>query len=135
MVLSDIKDIEVFSLREPFVSKIMMSRDDVKIIKDFDKEWEITFGHRIPISGVVMSNELLNKDGFDVKYFNEKYDEAIKWVQDNPKEASVLGNKYLKGLLAKVLEKSIISLNFYKDYGKMIRRQLFLLLMIFKRLY
>ena len=111
MVLSDIKDINVFSLREPFVTKIMMSRDDVKIIKDFDKEWEKTFGHRIPLSGVVMSNSLLNNDDFDVKYFNEKYGEAIKWVQDNPEEASVLGNKYLKGFSAKVLEKSIISMN------------------------
>jgi len=111
MVLSDIKEINVFSLREPFVTKIMMSRDDIKIIKDFDKEWEKIFGHRIPLSGVVMSNELLNKDDFDVNYFNEKYDEAIKWVQNNPEEASVLGNKYLKGLSAKVLEKSIESMN------------------------
>lgn len=111
MVISDLKNIEVFSTRDPFVSKILLVKDDIYIVKDFDKEWVKTFGHRIPLSSVVMGKSLLNADENIANLFNEKYIEAINWVDNNPTEAAILGNKYLKGLSVEILENSIKRMN------------------------
>jgi NitT/TauT family transport system substrate-binding protein len=111
MVLNDLKDIEVFSLRDPFVSKIMLARDDIRIVKDFDQEWIKTFGSRIPLSSVVMGTDLLTKNDNIKDVFNEKYIEAITWVQENPEEAAQMGTKYLNGLSLEVIENAISNMN------------------------
>jgi|LGOV01.1.fsa_nt_gb NitT/TauT family transport system substrate-binding protein len=124
LVINDLKDIEVFSTREPFVSKILASNPDIKTVYNLDHEWERIFGNRIPLSGVIARNDYL-KDNQDMyTLFNSKYDEAIKWVNDNPEEASQLGAKYLEGLNSKILKKSIINMNLEMVKEKNIKNEL-----------
>ncbi len=111
MILNDLKDIEVYSLRDPYVSRILASKPEARIILDFDAEWDKVFGHRIPNSGLVMDRTFMEAHPDFAPVLNEAYREAIDWMNDHPEEAAALGARYLKGQDEAILLASIKNLN------------------------
>ena len=95
-------------LPEPFVSLVKMKAPDVKAVLDFQDEWkkvnnsEKTF----PVTVVVINPDLVKSNPHAVKVFLEAYRDSIDWVNKNPKEASVLIEKY--GVLSASVAKAAI---------------------------
>ena len=71
-------------------------------------EWGETFKieSKIPAAGIAVINES-TKDKYLIKRFNEEYKKAMTWYKNNPKEAGILAEKYIKMLDAKGVEDSI----------------------------
>ncbi|OPL08468.1 MAG: hypothetical protein AVO33_10955 [delta proteobacterium ML8_F1] len=111
LILNDLKDIEVYSLRDPYVSQILAEKPQARIILNFDEEWEKAFGNRIPNSGLAMDRDFIDTHPEFITALNEAYKEAIDWMNDNPGEAAALGSKYLKGQSEAILRSSIENLN------------------------
>ncbi|EOC99900.1 ABC transporter substrate-binding protein [Caldisalinibacter kiritimatiensis] len=107
LVINDLKDIEFFTLREPFVSQVKHKKDNTIIVSNLDEEWKKIYGNRVPFAGVVSRSEFISNHPQLVSVFNEKYSDAIKWVKENPKEAAKLGAKYLKGMPVEVIEEAL----------------------------
>lgn len=107
MVINDLKDIDVFILREPFISQVMLKNKNIKCVFDLGEEYKKAYNKKIPQGGVVVNKEFLNENTDEVLKFQEEYEKAIKWVKENPKEASQIGRKYMSEFSEEVLESSI----------------------------
>ena len=107
MVMNNLKDIDVFILREPFISQVMKKNQDIKCVFDLGKEYEKAYNKKIPQGGTVVTNSFIEKNKDTVVLFEQEYKKAIQWVKDNPEEASKIAEKYMNGFTAEVLESAI----------------------------
>ncbi|MFT4006975.1 MAG: ABC transporter substrate-binding protein [Lacrimispora sp.] len=93
---------------EPLVTKILQSNENLRIAFSFEEEWQRA-NHtdtKIPNAGFGAAQKFIDENPELTAQFQKSYEEAIKWVNENPAEAGVLAEKYL-GLPAKVVEKAI----------------------------
>lgn len=111
MAIGEMKNIETFVLREPFASQAKIENANIRIVHDLGKEWESIYGHKFPQSGTGVTLDFYENDSVLVDLFIEKNEEAVDWVLNNPEEAAVIGEKYLKNFDQKVLKESIKNIN------------------------
>ncbi|MDW5298615.1 MAG: ABC transporter substrate-binding protein [Sedimentibacter sp.] len=107
MVVSDIKDIDLFVLREPFISQVKMKNKEITTAFDLGNEYEAAYNIKIPQGGTVLTNEFLESNEEIVALFQEEYKKAIEWIKNNPEEAGELGAKYMQGPNAGVLASAV----------------------------
>lgn len=109
---------KVSIMPEPMVSKVFTQREDAKIVLDIQKEWaKVSEGNAsYPQAGLIIKNELIEKHPKIVEDFLEKYEESIKWVNENPAKAGQYSEELKTGLNAKIVEKAIVRSNMmYKN--------------------
>jgi len=89
------KRAETAILPEPFVTQVLARAADMRVVLDLQKEWSAALGVRdpYPISVVVVSPRLIERDADAVERFLQSYAESIRWVNDNVAEAAVLVGK------------------------------------------
>lgn len=102
-------DTKAALLPQPFVTQVIMKNPDVKILMDLNESWkDATEGKSELFTGCIVVNKefaAANKDF--VTKFLKQYEESVKWVNDNPKDASLLveKNEIMPG--AALVEKAI----------------------------
>lgn len=96
------------TLIEPQVTAAMAKNKDLKIAMSFEEEWQkaTKTDTMIPNAGLATSQAFIDSHPDLVKDFQAKYEEATKWIKDNPKEAGALAQKHL-GMNANIVEKSM----------------------------
>jgi len=118
MVSSELKDIKVFVLREPFASQAMNSNENIRTLYDLGELWKEIHGYRFPQSGTGVTSDFYMNEKELTKLFIEKNKEAIEWVVDNPEEAAKIGKKYLKRFDEDILVQAIKNMHMESMDGK-----------------
>ena len=111
MVISEIKDIDVFVLREPFISQVKMKNKEIITAFDLGDEYETAFNLKVPQGGTVIRNDFLKSNEDLVVLFQDEYKKAIEWTKENPEEAAKLGAKYMEGTNETVLTAAVKNMN------------------------
>ncbi len=93
---------------EPQVTKLLSSNDKLRIAFSFEEEWQRVnkTNTKIPTAGFGATQKFIDENPDLTIQFQEEYEKAVKWVNENPVEAGALAEKHL-GLPAKVVEKAI----------------------------
>lgn len=93
---------------EPLVTKILQSSEKLRIAFSFEEEWQRVndTDTKIPNAGFGAAQKFIDENPELTAQFQKAYEEAVKWVNENPAEAGVLAEEHL-GLPAKVVEKAI----------------------------
>lgn len=87
---------ETAVLREPFLTQVLKENSNVDIMIDLQKEWKAKTGMNLPQSSLVLHGNYANDDNKEtINQFNTEYKEAIKWVNNNPKKAAEIAEKYM----------------------------------------
>jgi len=87
-------------LPQPFATSAMMQNADLRIALDLTEEWRKTTDESILITGVTLvRDEVLAEHPDQVAEFLKEYEASVNWVNEHPKEASELIEKY--GIVAK----------------------------------
>ncbi len=110
-------------LPEPFVT-VAMTKGDVKSTIDLTKEWEkVSVNNTLYMGAIIAKKDFLENNKEATKEFLNLYEESVNWVNNNPKEASILIEKH--GILASaaLAEKAIprsnmVFLNAYDEKDK-----------------
>jgi|LGOV01.1.fsa_nt_gb NitT/TauT family transport system substrate-binding protein len=94
---------------EPMLSKVMMKKCDTKIVLDLQEEWTKVSGNNdsYPQAGIFIKNELIENHPELVEEFLLKYEESIKWVNENPSLAGEYSEEFKTGLNAELVKKAI----------------------------
>jgi len=80
---------ETAVLPEPFTTLVLSKNNSIHIIFDLEKEYKkINDNMALPMSSLLISNELLEKNPEAVKEFLLKYKESVEWVNSNIEEAA-----------------------------------------------
>jgi NitT/TauT family transport system substrate-binding protein len=101
--------VETAVLPEPFVSKVLSGNEKSTIVLDFQKEWGDVRDTRpqYPQSGVVVRGEFADNNPKALADFLMRYEESIKWVNDEVKDAALVVEKMNIGLKAEEAEAAI----------------------------
>lgn len=102
-------DTKVALLPQPFVTQTAMKNPDVKILLDLNEEWKSsTEGKSELFTGCIVVNKKFAESNREfVKEFLKQYEESVNWVNENPKDASVLVEKNEIMPSAALVEKAI----------------------------
>ncbi len=86
------EDTKIALLPQPFVTQTMMKNKNVKILIDLNEAWKTTTSDKSQLytGAVVVNKEFAKNNKEFVKEFLKQYETSVKWVLDNPKDASVL---------------------------------------------
>lgn len=109
MAANELKDMDAFILREPFVSQVKQKNDKVCTLFNLGDEYEKLFKVKAPQSGIVGTNNFISGSPEVLKLFQSEYEKAIEWVQQHPEQASEIGTKYLEGLSQPILLQALKS--------------------------
>jgi NitT/TauT family transport system substrate-binding protein len=103
------EDAKVALLPQPFVTQTMMKNQNVKILIDLNEAWNNASGgsSELYTGCVVINKEFANNNREFVNEFLKQYEESVKWVLENPKDASVLVEKHEIMPSAALVEKAI----------------------------
>ncbi|MHC1721024.1 MAG: ABC transporter substrate-binding protein [Clostridiaceae bacterium] len=96
-------------LPEPFVTTTKSKVANLSVPVDLTKEWEKVGGgdSKLIMGAFVMQKDTLDNKKSDVKKFLQKYEASVKYVNENPKEASELIAKHAILPNAKIAETAI----------------------------
>lgn len=96
---------------EPQVTKIKLKNENARVAFSFEEEWQKVTGTetKIPNAGFGTSQTFIDENPELTAEFQEAYQEACVWVNEHPKEAGELAEKYL-GLEAAIVEQAIPSM-------------------------
>lgn len=102
-------------LPEPFVTSALMKNPDLTIAMDLQEEWKAAHATSsvlpaeasYPMTAIVVKKEFAEAHPEIVETFLNSYDASIKWVNENPGDASFLVEKHEIGLSAPAAEKAI----------------------------
>ncbi|KUO75182.1 MAG: hypothetical protein APF77_15775 [Clostridia bacterium BRH_c25] len=96
------------TLIEPQVTKAMMSNPDLQIAFNFEDEWQRVNNTetKIPNAGFGTTQRFIDENPELVSKFQEAYEEATVWANENPEEMGALAEKYL-GLKAPLISKAL----------------------------
>lgn len=113
-------------LPEPFSTKVVQNTQDVSILFDIQQEWAKLqkTEDSIPMSCVIISNELVETSPGIVERFFTTYRDSIAWVNENPEMAGILAEKHNIGLDAKTAEAAIPRLNLKFKSASEARREI-----------
>jgi len=117
--------IDLALLPEPFVSMVRAKNPAAVVAIDIQKEWKGIYGPAasLPVSVVVVREELLAKRPDVVKTFLLRYREAIDWINANPEEGGKLAEAFME-FPAPIAAKSIGNLNLRFSLGADAREEI-----------
>lgn len=103
------EDTKVALLPQPFVTQVSMKNNNVKILLDLNEEWKKASldSSELYTGCVVVNKEFAENNADFVKEFLSQYKESVNWVNENPKDASVLVEKNEIMPSAALVEKAI----------------------------
>lgn len=93
---------------EPLVSAVKMKNKDMKVVMNFEKEWQKVQNtdKKIPNAGFGVTKEFADKNSELVKKFEKEYEKALKWVVENKEKAGELAEKKI-GMKKQIIVKAI----------------------------
>lgn len=99
---------EYATMFEPQVTMALMNNPDLRIALDIEAEWKRVNGTEniVPNAGFGTTQRVIDEYPDLIGQFNEAYEEALTWCNENPEEVGKLAEKYL-GLPAGVITKAM----------------------------
>lgn len=96
------------TLIEPQVTKAMMGNPDLRVAFSFEQEWQRVTNTqtKIPNAGWGTTQTFIDAHPDLVSKFQEEYEKACIWANENPAEMAALAEKHF-GLKEKLIEKSL----------------------------
>lgn len=93
---------------EPLVTKALMKNKDLRVAFNFESEWQRVnnTNSKIPNAGFGATQKFINNNPELADKFQQEYEKATKWANENPNEMGVLAEKYL-GLKSQLIVKSL----------------------------
>ena len=103
------EDTKVALLPQPFVTQVMMKNENIKMLIDLNQAWNDATGgsSQLYTGGIIVNKEFADKNPEFISEFLKQYEESVKWVLENQKEASVLVEKHEIMSSADLVEKAI----------------------------
>lgn len=102
-------DTKIALLPQPFATQVTMKNEDVKTLIDLNESWKnVTNDESKLYTGcLIINKEFAENNKEFVEEFLLEYENSVKWVLENPEEASQLveKNEVMQG--AKLIEKAI----------------------------
>ncbi|MBN2048981.1 MAG: ABC transporter substrate-binding protein, partial [Spirochaetales bacterium] len=88
--------VDTVLLPEPFVSMVLSGSPEMRVVIDFQEEWNRLEGASTayPVTVVTVNPRLAEERPETVKAFLRACRESVAWVKENPGEAGVLIEKY-----------------------------------------
>lgn len=103
------EDTKLALLPQPFATQVMMKNENVKTLIDLNEAWSDAAdgGSQLYTGGIIVNKEFADNNPEFISEFLEQYEESVKWVLENPKEASLLVEKHEIMPSAALVEKAI----------------------------
>lgn len=103
------EDTKVALLPQPFVTQVMMKNSNVKMLVDLNEAWKTASGDASQLftGCIVVNKEFAESNTEFVEDFLKQYEESVKWVLENPKDASMMVEKNEIMPSAALVEKAI----------------------------
>ncbi len=102
-------DADVAILPQPFATQVQMQNEDIKVLIDLNEEWAVASDNASVLSmgALVINADFAKNNPEFVAEFLKLYEESVNFVNENPKEASILVEE--NGILpsAALVEKAI----------------------------
>jgi len=120
-------EVSVAVLPEPFVTSALLKNPDLKIVMDIQEEWKkanmassvVPADSSYPMTSLIVRKQFAIDHPEIVASFEKSYADSIIWVNENPKEASLLVEKHEIGFAAKAAELAIPRANMdYKSISE-----------------
>lgn len=102
-------DVKVALLPQPFVTQTMMKNNNVKMLVDLNEAWKEASSQASELytGCIVVNKEFAENNKEFIAEFLKQYEASVKWVNENPKDASVLVEKNEIMPSAALVEKAI----------------------------
>jgi NitT/TauT family transport system substrate-binding protein len=103
------EDSKVALLPQPFVTQTMMKNNNVKMLIDLNEEWKkaSSDASQLYTGCIVVSKEFAENNKEFIAEFLKEYEASVNWVNENPKDASLLVEKNELMPSAALVEKAI----------------------------
>lgn len=103
------EDTKVALLPQPFVTQVMMKNSNVKMLVDLNEAWKTASddASQLFTGCIVVNKEFAENNKEFVEDFLKQYEESVKWVLENPKDASIMVEKNEIMPSAALVEKAI----------------------------
>lgn len=93
-------DSQVSLLPQPFVTSALLSGESTRIALDLTSEWEkVTDGSLLPMGAIIVNKAFAKENPEVIQAFMEEYKASVDFVNENPKDAGLLIEKF--GILPK----------------------------------
>lgn len=104
--------VSLAALPEPWVTEVIQKNPQLKVILDFQKEWQRVEkqGGTYPQTCIVVRKQFAQEHPGAMRSFLKELKESILWVNHNPKAAGILAEKYVQ-ISAPAVEKGIGRIN------------------------
>lgn len=85
-------------LPEPWATEVMTRNSKNKILLDFQSEWQRieNQGQTYPQTCIVVNKKFAGSDSEFVRNYLKELDRAIRWLNENPRQAGILAEKHLQ---------------------------------------
>jgi NitT/TauT family transport system substrate-binding protein len=102
-------DTKVALLPQPFVTQTMMKNNNVKMLIDLNEAWKEASSDisELYTGCIVVNKEFAENNKEFLAEFLEQYQSSVNWVNENPKDASILVEKNEIMPSAALVEKAI----------------------------
>lgn len=103
------EDSKVALLPQPFVTQTMMKNSNVKMLIDLNEAWKEASNDasQLYTGCIVVNKEFAENNKEFIAEFLEQYEKSVNWVNENPKDASLLVEKNEIMPSAALVEKAI----------------------------
>jgi NitT/TauT family transport system substrate-binding protein len=90
--------ITLAAIPEPWVSEVLEKNNQLKVILDFQKEWQRVEkqGTTYPQTCIVVRKQFAKEHPESLRNFLTELDHSIAWTNGNPKQAGLLAEKYVQ---------------------------------------
>ena len=106
-------DVKIALLPQPHVTSALLKNENLRIALDITQEWEKVAGETnpLPMGCIVVQKEFAGNYPKALEDFLAKYEDSVKWVNENHEEAGQLIEKHEILPNAKLAEKAISKCN------------------------
>jgi NitT/TauT family transport system substrate-binding protein len=117
MMISGNADIGI--LPEPFVTSSLKSNQELEIIMDMQEEWgKINSQDILPQTCLIIKQDLIDGNTNGVENFIKKYNESVKWANENPGDAGKLAEELEIGIKESIAGEVIPRCNLMFEVGE-----------------
>lgn len=103
------EDTKIALLPQPFVTQTMMKNNNIKLLVDLNEAWKTATDDKSQLytGAIIINKEFAENNKEFVAEFLKQYEASVKWVLNNPKDASLLVEKNEIMPSAALVEKAI----------------------------
>jgi NitT/TauT family transport system substrate-binding protein len=100
------------AMPEPWVTEVLEKNPQLKVVLDYQKEWQRVEkqGVTYPQTCIVVRKKFAEEHPVALRNFLKELDKSIQWVNQNPKDAGVLAEKYVQ-IAPIAVEKGLVRTN------------------------